>query len=408
MEVYIEKLDHQGRGIAHIDGKIVFVECALPDEVVEIEILKEKKNYSEAKISKLIKKSKYRVDSVCPYFEICGGCDLIHLDYNEQLKYKENKVKEIIKKYGDLSENKVANIVPSPKKFNYRNKITLKNNGKIGYHKKGTNEVINIDKCLLANDSINTTIFELSKKQIDKEISEIVIRDINQSDKSLMLTLQNGINSEKIRETYQKFCKKTICVDEKSKYKIRYKSNIIGKIGDKKFEISPVAFFQVNTEQTVNLYNYILEEIKKHDFPNVLDLYCGTGTIGIYISDYARHVIGVEINPVSVENAEINKKLNNVNNIEFMVGDTKKVLNGANFAADIIIVDPPRAGLEREVVDDLIKLNSKEIIYVSCDPVTLARDLKLLKEFYEVEIIIPFDMFPNTYHVENFCILKRK
>lgn len=408
VEVYIEKLDHQGRGIAHIDGKIVFVEGALPDEIIKIEIKKEKKNYSEAKIVEIIRKSKYRIESICPYFNECGGCDLLHLDYNEQLKYKENKVKEIVKKYGEISEEKVASIVPSPKQFHYRNKITLKSNGKIGYHKKGTNEVVNIDNCMLANESINRIILNLSKEKIDKEVLEIMIRDINENDESIMLTLQSG-SSDKINyEKYKKICKKTICVEEQNKYKIIYKSNIIGNLYNKKFEISPVAFFQVNTEQTVNLYNKILEEIKKYDLPKVLDLYCGTGTIGIYISEYASQVMGVEINPVSIENAELNKNLNNIKNIDFIVGDTKKVLSKKNFKADIVIVDPPRAGLDIEVINDLIKINPQKIIYVSCDPVTLARDLKLFKEFYDIEIIIPFDMFPNTCHVENLCVLNKK
>lgn len=408
MEVTIEKLDHQGRGITHIDGKIIFVEQALPDEIVDIEIIKDKKNYAEAITKSIIKESEYRVKSICPYFDKCGGCDLLHLDYEQQLKYKQSKVQEIVKKYGDINEDIVANIVPSPKQFNYRNKVTLKNNGRIGYHKKGTNQVVNINECFLVNKSLNDTIFKLSKENLDKNIFEIMIRDINENDKYIMLTLQNKVNDAKLYEKLGKICSKVIFVEEKNKYKTKYQSNIIGKLGEKEFEVSPVAFFQVNTEQTVNLYNRILEEIKKFDTPKVLDLYCGTGTIGIYISEYAKNVLGVEINPISIEDAKINKNRNNIKNIEFMVGDTKDFLRNNKNIVDIIIVDPPRAGLDKDVVIDLIKIAAKEIIYVSCDPVTLARDLKLFKDKYEIETIIPFDMFPNTYHVENICILKRK
>ena len=409
MEVLIEKLDHQGRGITHIDGKIIFVESALPNEIVDIDIINDKKKYAEAVINRIIKRSKNRVDIICPYYKECGGCDLLHLEYNEQLKYKQIKVKEIMKKYADIiDENKVKDIVPSPKQFNYRNKVTLKNNGKIGYYKKKSNQIINIDYCYLANNSINNTIKKLNNEIIEPAVKELIIRDVNEEDKCLTLCLQNAINNKKSYDKYSILADKVNLFFQNKIYNITPKGNIIGKLGNCMFEISPSAFFQVNTEQTINLYNTILEEIKKYSFPKVLDLYCGTGTIGIYISSYASEVLGIEINPKSIEDAKLNMKLNNANNIRFISGDTKDILNRNNSMADIVIVDPPRAGLDKLVIDDLIKGNAKEIIYVSCDPVTLARDIKLFSNFYEVESITPFDMFPNTFHVENICILKQK
>ena len=168
------------------------------------------------------------------------------------------------------------------------------------------------------------------------------------------------------------------------------------------------AFFQVNTDQTINLYDKISDYIKGKNYDTALDLYCGTGTIGIYISKFVNKVIGVEINSEAIENAKINALNNKVKNIDFIVGDTKKILLNKFYKADVIIVDPPRSGLDKEVIDRIILFNPSDIIYVSCDPITLARDLKLLKNKYIIEEVTPFDMFPNTYHVECVAKLSRK
>lgn len=403
MQCIIEKLDHQGRGITRIDGKITFIENALPDEVVDIEIVSSNKNFNEGIIKNIIKKSSKRIEPKCPYYNECGGCNLMHLSYNDQLNYKENKVKEIMDRYANIDTKLVNNIVPSPKDFNYRNKVTLKCNGKLGYYKRRTNDIINIEKCLLLEDDLNEKILSINNK-LNTNINEVIIRKISDN-VSLTLSLQK---EEKEYKKYENLNNILTLQVNKKQINITQESNIFAKLEEFNFIVSPTAFFQVNTLQTINLYNKIKDYIQKFNMPNVLDLYCGTGTIGIYVSDYVDKLIGVEINPKAIEDAKTNAKNNHIKNANFYAGDTKTILHKNNFKADVVIVDPPRAGLDKEVISDLIKINPKEIIYVSCDPVTLARDIKLLKEFYNVLEVTPFDMFPNTYHVENVVALERR
>ena len=387
--VRIEKLDHFGRGIAKVNNMPIFVENSLIDEEVEILITKEKKNYMEAVVIDYIKKSPLRVKSNCPYYDKCGGCDLLHLSYEEQLKYKENKVKEIIKKFSGLE---CINNIVSSKQFNYRNKITLQVKNGIGYFQKKSNDIINIDNCLLVDNKINEIINKLKKIDVS-DVKKIVVRVTNLES---MVVFYGKINLKIDLDV------DTIIINDKV-----FKGNgyIREEINDFKFIISPTSFFQVNNIGMINIYNKVLEYV---DGGNVLDLYCGTGTIGIYVSKKANKVLGIELNKEAIKDALINKKLNNINNIDFISGDVGTILSENNFKADIIIVDPPRAGLDNKSIDNIIKIRPRKIIYVSCDPVTLARDLNILKEKYDVIEITPFDMFGNTYHVECVCLLKIK
>ena len=385
--VKIENLDHFGRGIAKVNNMPIFVENSLIDEEVEIIVTKEKKNYMEGIVDKYIKTSPIRVVSKCPYYDNCGGCDLLHLSYEEQLKYKENKVKEIIKKFSDLE---CVNSIVGSKQFNYRNKITLQVNKEIGYFKKKTNDIIAIDKCLLVDDKINKIIVELKKLDISK-INKIVIRVTNLES---MVVFYGNITS-KINLDVD-----TIIVNNKV---IKGNGYIKENINGLNFIISPTSFFQVNNIGMINIYNKVLEYV---DGGNVLDLYCGTGTISIYISKNANKVLGIELNKEAVKDALINKKINNISNVDFICGDVGTILAQNNFKADTIILDPPRAGLDSNSINNVLKIKPKKIIYVSCDPVTLARDLKILKNHYNVLEITPFDMFSNTYHVECVCLLK--
>lgn len=387
--VKIEKLDHFGRGIAKVNNVPIFVENALIGEEVEVIVTKEKKNYMEGIVNKYIKTSPIRVVSKCPYYDKCGGCDLLHLSYEEQLKYKENKVKEVIKKFSGLE---CVNSIVGSKQFNYRNKVTLQVNKDIGYFKKRTNDIIAIDKCLLVDDKINKIIAELKNVDVSK-INKIVIRVTNLE--SMVVFYGNITNKINLDVD-------TIIVNNKV---IKGNGYIKENINGLNFIISPTSFFQVNNIGMINIYNKVLDYI---DGGNVLDLYCGTGTIGIYVSKKANKVLGIELNKEAVKDALFNKKINNINNIDFISGDVGIILFKNNFKADIVIVDPPRAGLDSNSINNIIKIKPNKIIYVSCDPVTLARDLNILKEHYDVLEITPFDMFSNTYHVECVCLLYLK
>ena len=401
----IERLDHQGRGIAYIDDKITFVENALPGEEVLIKITNSKKKYNEGIVEKYIQKSEKRVDNVCPFYESCGGCNILHMSYNDQLEYKENKIKDIMKKYANI--DKISKIIKCDKQFNYRNKVTLKvENNIIGYYEKKSYNLVNIDKCLIIDNEFNKIINDLKRFNLDN-IYELMIRNVDSDNTALTLYLQKDTNCIQIDE----YCKKNNIILNKiiknKDFKCNEKSKIIGKLGNFKFIISPLSFFQVNTDQTIKLYDKILELLEPNKDDNLLDLYCGTGTIGIYVANKVNKVLGVEIVKDAIHDANINKKINNITNINFICGNTEKIIKDVKEKYNAIIVDPPRAGLTESIIRDIFRINPDKIVYVSCDPITLARDLKLLQEKYEVLDVVPVDMFPNTYHVETVCKLKK-
>ena len=382
LEVEITNLDHFGRGIVKKE-KPIFIDNALVGEIVEIEITKDNKKYSEGRVIKYIKKSPLRVESNCPFYDKCGGCDLLHLSYQEQLKYKETKVKEIIKKFSGLEC--VKEIVPTIQ-YNYRNKVTLHVKQKLGYYQKKSYDIINIDNCLIADERINDLIKKLNNIDLNT-ITKITIRV---SSKESMLVIEGGkLDITSFKEV------DTIIVDNQV---LKGRGYIIEEINNLKFVISPDSFFQVNRLGMINIYNQVLKYVDNDT--NVLDLYCGTGTIGIYLADKVNQVLGIEINKSAINDALMNKKINNLDNIDFKLGDVEDVLNNNSFKADCIVVDPPRAGLGNMVIKNIFKIQPQKLIYVSCDPVTLARDLNILKDKYDVVEITPFDMFSNTYHVE--------
>ena len=405
MKCVIEKMDHQGRGISFIDGKITFIENALPNEVVDIDITNEKKKFNEGIVKTYIEKSKDRIVPKCKYYDVCGGCNLMHLSYKKQLEYKENKVKDILKRYANY-EN-VNSIIGSNDELNYRNKITLKINKKMGYYKRKSNDIVYIDECKLANNKINKIIKDLNNINEFDNIYEVAIRDINETDTALTLYINKDSKYPKITEYAALNNIKLNKIIRNKTNIIKDKSKILGKLSNFTFIISPLAFFQVNTSQTVKLYNKVVEYLEPKKDENVMDLYCGTGTIGIYVSPHVKKVFGVEICKEAIEDAKKNVALNNITNAEFVCGDTEKVIRKVKANFDSVIVDPPRSGLTNGVIEDLFRINPNKIVYVSCDPITLARDLKILSQNYEICEVTPFDMFPNTYHVETIVKLKK-
>lgn len=398
IELNIEKLDHYGRGIARIDGKTAFIENALPTETVIASITKEKKNFMEGETIDFINKSNDRIEPICPYYNECGGCNIMHIDYNNQLQFKENKVKEVLNKF--CNYDNVKSIIGT-NQYNYRNKITLQVKEKIGYYKKKSYELVVIDKCYIADEKINSIINEL--KNIDlSNVNQIVIRTTN---KESMLVFYS---KKVIKSDVNKLNIDTIICITDNQTILKGKGYIEEVIKDIRYVISPTSFFQVNTNGMINLYDKVLEYCGLNGNENLLDLYCGTGTIGIYLSKYCNKVFGIELNKEAIKDALVNKEINNLNNIDFKSGDVKEVLKTNNFIPDIIVVDPPRAGLDSKVVEQIISLKPKKLVYVSCDVITLARDLNLLKEYFNIKEVTPVDMFPNTYHIECVAALYLK
>lgn len=397
MKIKIEKLDNMARGIGYVDGKIAFVDNSLIGEIIQTEKIYETKKYMVLKNNGIIEKSPLRINPVCKYYSICGGCDLMHLEYKHQLEYKTKKIKDLVYKY--LKEDIcVRDIVPSSQ-LKYRNKVSFKVDNKLSYTKKKSNELINVDECYLIDERINKIVKVLNESSINR-LDEVVIRC---GKKDIMIILKGACDIrliEKLKEYGN-----SIYLNDELVYGCKYIEN---KIGDYSFVVSPSSFFQVNDYQTKNLYDKVVEYASLNNNEIVLDLYCGTGTIGIYLSGHAKEVIGVEVNKDAIKDANINKKINNVENISFICDTTSNINEIVNKNIDVVIVDPPRSGLDKNTINYILKNNIKKVIYVSCDPMTLMRDLNILKEMYDIKEITPFDMFPHTYHVECVCSLIHK
>lgn len=399
--VKIEKLDHFGRGLVHNNG-IIFVENALPGDIVDIEIVKDKKGIKEAVVLKYKERSNMYQEAICPYAKECGGCHIINLQYEEQLNYKKQKVQELIDKM--LKEDiKVNEVLSSGNAFNYRNKITLHGDGKkIGLYRNKTNEVIAINECQLVNPRINALINRLNDYLAQRDV---LIYDVTIKTTTLledMLIVHGRLDYEDFKKEFSDV--KVIFINEQMVTKEHY---IREELLSKQFDISPNSFFQVNMQTTPLLYEKVKALLKDDDYKTCLDLYCGTGTISILVSDLFTKVYGIEVVKDAVLDANRNKELNDVNNVEFIWGKTEDHL-GEFQDIDVIIVDPPREGLDRKTKDNLKRIKPQTIIYVSCDPATLMRDLSELKNLYDIKEIDICDMFSQTYHVESICALHLK
>ena len=399
MKVKIEKLDNYGRGICFINNKICFVYNALEDEEVEINIIKENKKYIEAEVLKYYKLSNDREDVKCKYYKECGGCNLLHLSYKNENEFKQNKVKDILYKFAKVDKNKILDILSDNMLF-YRNKaVFCCNKEGLAYYKYKSHEKVNIDKCLLLNKKINESINILNNNINTEKIDSILIRTSNNLD-SILLDIKGDINNYDILKNYFD----VIIINDRC---ITNDSRIITNIGKYKYYLSSKSFFQVNINLTYYLYEYIKNIIKTKKISKVLDLYSGVASIGIYISDVVDNVICVDNNKSNIIDAKDNLKLNNINNIKLICDDVSNVIDRFK-DIDLIIVDPPRSGLDKKTCNYLNIINSKYIIYTSCDVVTLARDLNILKDKYNIVSIKPFNMFLKSYHCEAIAVLERR
>ncbi len=396
MRFVVENLDDFGRGIIYLDNKITFVSNTLIGEEIEVLDYRESKKYNVVTEFNFIKKNNDRVDSECPYFNECGGCQLRHMSIKTQLKYKDTKALNIMRKFAKI-DNNINKIVNCNSDY-YRNKIVLHINGdKIGFYKDGCKDLVIIDKCLLVNSKINDFILRIKRFIVDnKNLTEAIIRVVNDK---IMIAFVGEVNSLVLSNYFD--------VDSLYLNGVCIKGNEVLEeiILNKRFVVSLESFFQVNKDMTEIIYQKIIDYVKELGASNVLDLYCGTGTIGMLVSDYVNTVVGVEVVEKAVNDAIINKDLNEVKNISFQKARVEELEINDSF--DTVIVDPPRKGLDKKVIDNLLENKYKNIIYMSCDLVTLARDINLLSEVYEVKEMSTYDMFPNTYHVETVCLLKR-
>jgi len=395
MKVVIEKLDHFGNGLSHVDGKIVFVPKTLPGDIVEIDIVKEDKKFLEGKVINYIEKKERH--SICPYSDICGGCHLTDLKYSEQLIYKENKVKELFKKVLNI-DILIKDVISGNNNY-YRNKITLHvKNKKIGFYSGESHDLVEIDNCVITDKEINLVIKKLKDIVKDETIEEVMIRNHN----GILLSVKGKVKKQVLLNSFDN-CE-VIYLNDKL---IKGVGFVISSILDKKFKVSRKSFFQVNNLVCTKIFEKVRNYVKDKNYSKVLDLYCGTGIIGILISDLVDSVTGIEVVSDAVINANDNKELNGIDNINFICDKVENRINEFN-DIDLIIVDPPRSGLDNKSINNILRIGPKDVIYISCNPNTLVRDLKELTTNYDIKEISIADMFPNTYHVETIVFLSKK
>ena len=392
MQVHIDRMDHFGNGIGNINGKIIFVKGALTGETVDVTITKDKKSFMEGTINTIIYKSSKRVEPFCKYFGVCGGCSLCHLNYENTLEYKKERVKNILSKF-DIPK---INVIKNENDLYYRNKIELKIvDGKLGFYEKSTHNLIEIKECKVTKKSINKS-FEFVKN-MKLENANVTIR-ANYNDEVLIIIDSKEKPVILNPEDYKIV---GIVLNDKCIYG---QDNFMEKINNLFFTVSYNSFFQVNNYINLELFNLIKENIVGK---TVLDLYSGVGTLSIVASKVVDKVYSIEVIANAVKNALINAKINKCDNINFILGKVEDKIGFINDKIDTIIVDPARAGLDKKTIEVINNICPQRIIYVSCDTQSLANNLVDLTN-YEIKRFYILDMFSYTYHIECFCILDRK
>ncbi len=440
----IKRLGINGEGIGFYQKLAVFVDGAIPGETVKLRISQVSEKMAKGEIIEYRQVSPNRVEPKCPHYEKCGGCQISHIENKYTGVLKREMLIESILRYTDINpktfEIKPTIIMDNPD--GYRNKSSLpvrKFNEKatLGLYEPETNKIVYIDNCLVQNEIINTInskvleyIDELNvTPYVEKfrrgEIKYIVTR-VSHKTNEAQVTLITHDKTPKIFELAKKIIniQNVVSVYESINDSIKEgvifgpeinllegKPTIIESIGDYKFELLPTAFFQLNPVQTEKLYEQVKKACKLSRTEVVLDAYCGVGTIGIYLSKLSKEIIGIEYNKEAVINANQNAKLNKVNNAKFYQGDVTELLPKLieeGLKLDVIVVDPPRTGLGSELIETILNTDVKRMVYVSCNPATLAKDLNLLTQKYHIKYMQPVDMFPQTAHVETIVLLERK
>ena len=442
--VDIVDIGQGGVGIGKYEGFTVFIEGGLIQDKVKVIISKSKKNYAVGDIVEILEKSPFRVDRICSDdLKDCGGCQIQELDYNKQLELKTNEVKQVISRIGKLENVEIHETIGMQSPCRYRNKAqfpiqNINGSTAIGFYKKKSHDVIPTDMCVIQHD-INDKIIKIIKTYIQAYnvsiynemthtgvLRHLVTKVGFTTNEVMVVLVANGTNlphlnelASVLKENIPGFKTLVLNVNKAKTNVILGKENKViygnGKIndyiGDLVFEISPLSFFQVNPVQTEVLYNKALEyaELKEND--TVFDIYCGIGSISLFLAQKATKVYGIEIVEDAIKDAKINAKLNNLNNVEFYVGKAEEVvpkMYSEGKTANVVVVDPPRKGCDEKVLDTIVSMKPDRVVYVSCNPSTLARDLAYLDERgYKCVEIQPVDMFPHTMHVETVAKLRR-
>lgn len=450
-----------GKALARVDNLVIFVPYCVPGDVVDLKICRKKNSYAEAKVINYREKSPNHIAPFCEHFGICGGCQWQILPYTEQLKYKQKQVENNLTHIGKIELPEISPILASAKTTCYRNKVEFTFSNKrwlteaeiaenvvyddpegVGFHiSGGFDKILNIEKCYLMdniNNRLRNHIHEYAEKEgfefyniRSKEgmLRDMVIRTANTGELMLIMIAQI-LNDEELAkfktlldhiiDTFPEITSLQYIINNKCNdsyldldtVTYKGKDHITAKMEDLQFKVSPKAFYQTNTDQAYVLYKVARDFAGLTGKEMVYDLYTGTGTIANFVASKASHVIGIEYVPEAIEDAKVNAQINNIANAEFFAGDMKDILTDEFIAEhghpDVIISDPPRAGMHEDVIEVILNARPDRIVYVSCNPATQARDLHLLDPLYKVSRVQPVDMFPQTLHVENVVLLTRR
>lgn len=450
----IVSLGYEGEGVAKIDNFPIFIQGALIGEKVKMKIVKVNKNFAFGKLIEIIEESEHRREAVCPIYKRCGGCSLQHLSYEKQLEFKRDRVKDCLSKIGRINDVTILDTLGMKENpYRYRNKVQLpvgESNGEIqvGFYAPRSHDIISMESCNIQHEEADKVVElvkhwmknnnikaydekdhndKMDKADLKNRVRHIMVRkgyktgeimvvivtaskDLKGTEELIALLRNNVTGIKSIIQNINP--KNTNVVLGEECITLWGSDNIKDYIGEFHFNISPLSFFQVNPDQTEVLYKKALEYAGLTGNEVVFDAYCGTGTISLFLSKNAKKVYGVEIVAPAIENAKINAVENGVDNAEFIVGEAEKVIPDMidkGVYADVVVVDPPRKGCGKELLEAIGKMSPKRVVYVSCDPSTLARDLGILTELgYSIDEVQPVDMFPHSSHVETCVLLQRK
>lgn len=396
-EVEISGMVYGGDGFGRLaDGRAVFVPYVLPGERALVELVEEKRGHARGRLVKLLKTSPQRIQPRCAHFGVCGGCHYQHMPYEEQLRIKEGIVREQLLRIADVNDPPLRSIVPSPAPWNYRNAVQfhLDSQGRLGYQEAGSHRVVAIGECHLPQETLNQTWPCLDIEALPG-LERIDLR-IGAGDEMLLALEGSG---EAMPEFSVDFPLSAVYLAPKGPMVLAGDDGLMVDVLDKSFRVSAGSFFQVNTAQAAAMVNHLLERLPLTSNTTLMDVYCGVGLFSAFLAPRVERCIGVELSESACQDYAAN--LDAYDNVELYVGAAEAVLPALDVKPDVVLVDPPRAGLERSALEAIVAMAPQTLAYVSCDPSTLARDIKrLVAAGYQLDEITPFDLFPQTYHVE--------
>jgi len=457
-KVLVENYAAEGKSLARVDGKVIFIENVVPGDVVDVKLSKNKKDWAEGFVTAWHQYSPDRIEPFCPHFGICGGCRWQMLPYSKQLEYKQQQVVDNLRRIGKVQLPEIPPILGAEQTIHYRNKIEYTfssrrfllpeelNNPEItpqqnvaGFHARGIfDKVVDIRTCFLQAEPTNQLRLAVRDFAISRNLPFYDIKSHQGwlrtmqvrlcTTGEIMVNIVLGYEDEPARTALQEHILRQFphlttllytinpkwndSVSDLDPRVVHGKGYVIEQLEDFRFKVGPKSFFQTNTRQGERLYQVTREFAELTGSQTVYDLYCGTGSIGIFLSRLAARIIGVEVIPEAIEDARENAELNNLRHARFFAGDVIDICNDAFFTAegkpDVIITDPPRAGMHEKLVRKILDMEAPTVVYVSCNPATQARDLQLLDEKYVVTKVQPVDMFPHTHHIENIVQLKKR